>query len=79
MLLDKQNHLFYKTGDIVVWSATGWITEIIRELSSRCPTVFKILSSLIKLEYNYEKKVVPTCLIYGLIMFKRCHKQDTAN
>lgn len=55
-------------------SATGWITEIIGELSSRCPTVFKILSSLIELEYNYEKKVVPTCLIYGLIMFKRCHE-----
>jgi hypothetical protein len=55
-------------------SSDGWMAEVIGELSSRCPTVFQVLSSLIDLEYNYDKKVASTCLIYGLIMFRRCHE-----
>lgn len=44
------------------------------ELSTRCPVVKKILSSLLQYSYDVEKKTPAISLIYGIIMFLRCHE-----
>ena len=36
--------------------------------------VFKILSGLLKSSISPEKKNLAICLIYGIIMFLRCHE-----
>ena len=46
--------------------------EIIKEVEMQCPTVFKLLSQMIQLSHNYDKKTAPLALVYGIIMFKRC-------
>ena len=51
------------------------MSEIVNELSTKCPTVSKILSSLFDCSMiNPEKKLPPICLIYSIIMFMRCHE-----
>ena len=55
-------------------SAEVWMTEVMDELSSRCPVVKTILPSLLDHAYNPEKKTPAISLIYGIIMFLRCHK-----
>ena len=55
-------------------SAEGWMTEILEELSTRCPTVNNILSTLLESSYHQEKKNPAICLIYGIIGFLRCHE-----
>ena len=53
----------------------NWMIQIMKELSTRCPTVAEILSSLFDCSLsNPEKKLPPICLIYGIIMFMRCHE-----
>ena len=55
-------------------SAATWMSEVIAELSTRCPTVYQILASLLESTYRPERKNPAMCLIYGIIMFLRCHK-----
>lgn len=52
-----------------------WMTEVITEITTRCPTVAKILSTLLDCDLmNPGKKLPPVCLLYGIIMFLRCHE-----
>ena len=51
-----------------------WMKEVTNELSTRCPMVASILSKLLDSTYYQEKKIPATCLIYGIIMFMRCHE-----
>ena len=46
--------------------------EVVKEVRSQCPTVYKILSQMVQLYIDPEKKKAPLALIYGMIMFKRC-------
>ena len=46
--------------------------EIVKEVETQCPTVFKLLSQMIQLSHNSDKKTAPLALIYGIIMFRRC-------
>lgn len=46
--------------------------EIVKEVETQCPTVFKLLSQMIQLSHSYDKKTAPLALIYGIIMFGRC-------
>ena len=55
-------------------SAEDWMSEVHKELSTRCPTVSHILSSLLDSNHYPEKKNPAMCLIYGIIMFLRCHE-----
>jgi hypothetical protein len=55
-------------------SAEGWMAEVLDELSTRCPVVFSILGGLLESSYHPEKKNPAMCLIYGIIMFLRCHE-----
>ena len=55
-------------------SAEGWMTEVLNELSTRCPTVNNILTSLLESDYHSERKNPAICLIYGIIGFLRCHE-----
>ena len=51
----------------------NWMAEVNSELSSRCPTVAKILSTLLDCDLiSPGKKLPPMCLIYGIVMFLRC-------
>ena len=47
---------------------------MVDKLKTLCPVVFRILSELLELSYNKEKKIAPLCLVYGVVMFKRCHE-----
>jgi hypothetical protein len=53
----------------------NWMTEVTSELTTRCPTVAKILSTLLDCDLtNRGKKLPPICLLYGIITFLRCHE-----
>ena len=49
-------------------------SEIIKEIQTLCPTVFTFLSKMIQLDQNPEKRTAPLALVYGLIVFQRCHE-----
>ena len=49
---------------------------IVKEVEMQCPTVFKLLSQMIQLGHNYDKKTAPLALIYGIIMFRRCKEMS---
>ena len=52
-----------------------WMTDVTLELNTRCPTVAKILSTLLDCDpTNPEKRRPPICLFYSIIMFLRCHE-----
>ena len=55
-------------------SAKDWMSKVINELSTRCPVVNNILSSLLECNYHPERKNPALCLIYSIIMFLRCHE-----
>lgn len=56
-------------------SQEQWMSEIITELSTRCPTVADILSNLLDCSMeSLGKKLSPICLIYSIIMFIRNHE-----
>ena len=55
-------------------SAANWMSEVIAELSTRCPTVYQILARLLESSYRPERKNPAMCLIYGVIMFLRFHE-----
>ena len=46
--------------------------EVVKEVRSQCPTVYKILSQMVQLYIDPDKKKAPLALIYSMIMFKRC-------
>ncbi|XP_028411476.1 uncharacterized protein LOC114534127 [Dendronephthya gigantea] len=53
----------------------NWMDEVVSELTTRCPTVAKILSTLLDCDItNPGKKLPPLCLVYATIMFLRCHE-----
>ena len=47
---------------------------ILTEMENLCPTVFKFLFSIMQLHHCREKNVAPLCLIYALVVVKRCHE-----
>lgn len=49
-------------------------SEIAKEIQTLCPTVFRVLSRMILLDQNPEKRTAPLALLYGLIVFQRCHE-----
>jgi len=46
--------------------------EVVKEIQSQCPKVYKILSQMVQLCINPDNKKAPLAVIYGIIMFKRC-------
>ena len=48
-----------------------WTSEVLEELSTRCPVTNSILAALLESSINLEKKHLAICLIYG---FFRCHE-----
>ena len=50
--------------------------DIVKEVKMQCPTVFKLLSQMIQLSLNYDKKTAPLALINGIIMFRRCKEMS---
>ena len=55
-------------------AADNWMSDVRNELSTRCPVVNNILSVLLDTGYKSEKKEAALCLIYGIIMYLRCHE-----
>ena len=54
-------------------SQDNWMTEVTHELSTRCPTVAQVLSTLLGCDLAFPgKHLPPICLIYSIIMFMRC-------
>ena len=49
-------------------------SEIIKKIQTLCPTVYTVLSQMILLDQNPEKRTAPLALLYGLIVFQRCHE-----
>ena len=54
--------------------ATFSLEEILSEIQTLCPKVFKILSLMFQLNLNAEKNTPPLALVYGMVMFRRFHK-----
>ena len=55
-------------------SAEDWMSEVLDELASRCPIALEILSTLIESTIYPQRKSSALCLIFGIIMFLRCHE-----
>ena len=55
-------------------SSNTWMSEVLDELSTSCPTVNNILCALLESTIQPEKKNPAICLIYGIINFLRCHE-----
>ena len=55
-------------------SSNTWMSEVLEELSTRCPTVNNILCALLESTIQPGKKNPAICLIYGIINFLRCHE-----
>ena len=55
-------------------SQDNWMMEVNSELSTRCPIVSCIVTTLLQTDCYPEKKLPAACLIYGIIMFLRCHE-----
>jgi hypothetical protein len=55
-------------------SADSWMSEVLEELATKCPTVNNILMSILECSIRPEKKNPAVCLIYGIVMFLRCHE-----
>jgi hypothetical protein len=52
------------------------LENIMDEIKTLCPVSFRVLSEMLELSYNKEKKIAPLCLVYGVIMFKRYHEMS---
>ena len=48
--------------------------DVLAEMENLCPTVFRLLSSMMELDLNREKNTPALALMYGILMFKRCHE-----
>jgi len=49
-------------------------TDIEREIKTSCPLFHQFLHTAIEYEHDTEKKQAALALIYGIIMFRRCHE-----
>ena len=49
-------------------------TEIERDIKTSCPLFYQFLHTAIDYEHDTEKKQAALALIYGIIMFRRCHE-----
>lgn len=54
--------------------ATFTFEEILSEMHSLCPNVFKILSLMFQLDINQERNTPPLAPVYGMVMFRRFHE-----
>ena len=54
-------------------SSDTWMSEVLEELSTRCPTVNNILCALLESTVWPEKNPA-ICLVYGIINFLQCHE-----
>ena len=54
--------------------ATFTFEEILSEMQTLYPKVFKILSLMFQLDLNAEKNTPPLVLVYGMVMFRRFHE-----
>ena len=43
-------------------------------MKTSSPVTFKVLSVMIEEQFNREKKIAPLCLIYSILMFRRCRE-----
>ena len=59
-------------------SQINWMAEVNAELSTRCPIVSYVLETFLQTDCYPEKKLPALCLIYGIIMFLRCHELSRA-
>ena len=58
-----------RNGTYAGLSQPNWMTEVVNELSTRCPTVAKILSSLLDCPVlDAGNKLPQISLIYGIIL-----------
>ncbi len=55
-------------------SSDDWMTNVLKEMATRCPVVNEILSSPLECSIHPDKKNPAVCLIYGIMMFLRCHE-----
>ena len=55
-------------------SSEDWMSDVSKEMATRCPVVNEILSSLLECSIYPDKKKPAVCLIYGIMMFLRCHE-----
>lgn len=55
-------------------SESTWMDEVLNEITTRSPTVSDTLCMLLEYPLNSQKKLPSMCLIYGIIMFLRCHE-----
>ena len=55
-------------------SSETWVEELISEMTTRCPMAHQILCRLLQSSIHPEKTNPALCLIYGIIMFLRCHE-----
>mgnify|MGYP002804059663 CR=1 FL=1 len=54
-------------------SNTQWMEDVLEEMKSRCPTLWRMLSRI--LDYQLQlSNTAPICMIYGIIMFGNCHE-----
>ena len=52
----------------------NWMAEVLAELETRCPIVNNILCALLERTVHLDKKTPAISLIYGIILFMRCHE-----
>ena len=48
------------------------LEEVLEELKTVCPVTFTILTKMLEISFDREKKIALLCLLYGIIMFRRC-------
>ena len=48
--------------------------DVVNEMKTLCPFTYQTLSVMIDEHYYREKNIAPLALVYGIIMFKRCHE-----
>ena len=54
-------------------SDAKWMDDVLEEMKSRCPTLWRMLSRI--LDYRFHpSNTAPICMIYGIIMFAKCHE-----
>ena len=55
-------------------SSDSWMSEVLEEFSTRGPVTSGILSTLLESSIYPEKNLPAVCLVYGIMMFLRCHE-----
>ena len=55
-------------------SSEDWMSDVSKEMATRCPVVNEIIYSLLECNIYPDKKKPAVSLIYGIMMFLRCHE-----